>query len=171
MKSDSSRRRGWKSRHAFAWSRVTCSSTPNPVIPIRTGGRSYGALSERVVAEGVLLPDLNMTDRQAEFVPPYLFMAILDDGDELWDLSVSCAALACMHTALRAGIKQIAMPVLECKGELTFIAAAERGILFALIAESDEWQFPGHTFVTGGARSWNCAEMSAPSVISTHRQW
>ena len=121
----------------------------NPVIPIRTKGRSYGALSERVVADGVLLPDLNMTDRQAEFVPPYLFMAILDDGDELWDLSVSCAALACMHTALRAGIKQIAMPVLECKGELTFIAAAERGILFALIAESDEWQFPGHTFVTG----------------------
>jgi hypothetical protein len=119
----------------------------NPVIPIRTNGLGYGAWSQKVVDEGVQLPDLDLTQNHARFLHPYLFVALRDD-DPCTDLDVSVAALACMHEASAQGIKQIAFPVLEMSGDLSFIAAAERGILMGIVGlQAMEWHVPDHIYV------------------------
>ena len=127
-------------------------SFQNPVIPIRTKGLSYGAWSQKVVDDGVQLPDLDLTQNHARFLHPYLFTALRGDGDMCTDLDVSVAALACIHEASAQGIKQIAIPVLEMTGDLNFIAAAERGILMGILGlQAMEWHVPDHIYVTGAA--------------------
>ena len=136
----------------------------NPVIPIRTNGLSYGAWSQKVVDEGVQLPDLDLTRNQARFLHPYLFTALRGDGDMCIDLDVSVAALACMHEASAHDIKQIAFPVLEMTGDLSFIAAAERGILMGIIGlQVMEWHVPDHVYVTGAAAKARSALLTCPA--------
>ena len=120
----------------------------NPVIPIRTNGLTYGALSQRVVDEGVQLPDLDLARNHARFLSPYLFMALRNDGETCTDIDVSAATLACMHEASAHGIKQLAIPVLESNRGLSFIAAAQRGILMGIVGlQVMEWHIPDHVYV------------------------
>jgi hypothetical protein len=120
----------------------------NPVIPIRTMGRSYGAWSQKVVDGGVQLPDLDLARNHAMFLSPYLFMALRNDGDICTDIDVSAATLACMHEASAHGIKQLAIPVLESNRGLSFIAAAQRGILMGIVGlQVMEWHVPDHVYV------------------------
>ena len=130
-------------------------SFQNPVIPIRTKCRTHGAWSQKVVDEGVQLPDLDLARNHAKFLSPYLFMALRNDGETCTDIDVSAATLACMHEASAHGIKQIAFPVLELNGDLSFIsflAAAERGILLGIVGlQVMEWHVPDHVYVKGVA--------------------
>jgi len=101
-------------------------SYKNPVIPIMTKGRAYGSLSQKVVAQGIKLPDLALTN--TAFQDGYIFLALWDDNstyddDTMYDCGASCLA--------RAGgeiLSELVMPVLGGKGGEKYLWLVERAI-------------------------------------------
>ena len=68
-------------------------SYKNPVIPIMTKGRAYGSLSQKVVAQGIKLPELPLCN--TTFQDGYIFLALWDDNstyddDTMYDCGAAC---------------------------------------------------------------------------------
>ncbi len=79
-----------------------------PVIPIKTGGRSYGFLSQRIQEQGLTLPDLRLTE--ARYVEPYILVALWSDDSSYAQVVGPCAA-ACLGVASELGLEELAWPV------------------------------------------------------------
>ena len=120
----------------------------NPVIPIKTRGRWYGALSQRVVDQGMKLPDLGKN--AWEFVDPYIFVALWgDEGDYTPEDIFDCAAITMHIASTQLRLPKLALPVLGGKEGMQWLWAAERGIF----EESDYldaagFPIPDHVYVT-----------------------
>lgn len=101
-------------------------SYENPVIPIKTKGRWYGSISRRVVDQGVILPDLRLC--QAQFLAPYIFVALWDDGSTYDDRTIRSCAAACMAVASQQELDVLALPIFGGKGGEKYLWLMERGI-------------------------------------------
>lgn len=87
----------------------------NPVITIKTRGRTYGALSRHAATLGVRLPDLVLGC--AAFHDPYIFVALWEDESAYTPrLFASCGA-SILNAASRANVPLFAIPLLGDKRE------------------------------------------------------
>lgn len=101
-------------------------SYKNPVIPIKTRGRSYGSISIRVQEMGVKIPDIpHLT---AAFKDPYIFIALWgDEGEYSPEDIFDCAAAGLLAASLNQ-IPLVAFPVLGGKSGDKYLWAAEKGL-------------------------------------------
>lgn len=123
----------------------------NPVITIKTKGRTYGALSRHADSLGVPLPDLVLGC--AAFLDPYIFVALWDDESPYTpQLFASCAATI-LHTASRNGIPLVAIPLLGGKKEaMSQLGIVEEALVLAADDLDDrECPVPDWIYVTSGS--------------------
>lgn len=119
----------------------------NPVIPIKTKGRTYGSISRQAVERGIKLPDLALGT--ALFQDPYIFVAFWSD-DNAYTLEhfIECAA-AVMSRSANAYVPLIAMPLLGGKEAMPNLWAVEKGLFdMGDIVNSMGFDIPEHIYVT-----------------------
>ena len=126
----------------FAWK--------NPVITIKTRGRTYGALSRHAAKLGVPLPDLVLGC--AAFHDPYIFVALWEDESAYTPrLFASCGA-SILNAASRGNVPLVAIPLLGDKKE----AVKNLGFIEQALCESAdeldsrERPVPDWVYVTAG---------------------
>jgi hypothetical protein len=120
---------------------------PVPVITVMTKGRPYGALSQRVSRDGVIIPELVLT--QAKYQAPYMFVALwTDESAYTPEMLFDCGA-NCMLQAGAQGLEQISFPILGGKGGEKFLWAVEKGVFEAVdVLDAAGKPVPKHIYVT-----------------------
>jgi hypothetical protein len=119
-------------------------AAPAFVIPVKTQGRSYGQLSQQLVARGATIPALTLTEAKAFTHHDHLVVCVAfwDDESPYTDaLVLRCTRNAVLRAAA-AGAVSLAMPLLGEKDKTAFLAAMERGVELAL-DHLDEQDRPG----------------------------
>lgn len=102
-----------------------------PVITVMTRGRYYGALSRRVAAMGVRIPDLAL--RCAELVETedgktYIFVALWNDENAYSGRQVYDCTRAVLREASHHRIPEVAMPLLGGNERARFLGAMEQAV-------------------------------------------
>lgn len=119
----------------------------NPVITIKTKGRTYGALSRHVDELGVKLPDLALGT--ACFQDPYIFVALWDDENAYSHRLMADCAVAILNVAHRNDVKLIAMPPLGGKEGMTHLWIVESALFDAgEPMDNAGFEIPKHVYVT-----------------------
>ena len=85
----------------------------NPVITIKTRGRTYGRLSRHADELGLALPDLMLGC--ASFQDPYIFVALWDDESAYSPRLLSSCAASILSAASRNNVALVAIPLLGDK--------------------------------------------------------
>ena len=118
----------------------------NPVITIKTKGRTYGALSRHVDKLGVKLPDLALGT--AAFIDPYIFVALWDDESPYSPQHLSACAVAILNVAFRNDVKLIAMPPLGGKAGMKHLWIVEAALFEAGdVMDNAGFEIPEHVYV------------------------
>jgi hypothetical protein len=121
---------------------------PNPVIPIKTKGRWYGALSREAVRRGANLPDLTLG--QARFVDPFLFIAVRGDESDCDEETLHTCAASVLDVASRQmRLDRLVLPVLGGRDRLKYLWIVERGLFeMADYLDAAGFPIPEHVYVT-----------------------
>lgn len=120
---------------------------PVPVITVMTKGRPYGALSQRVARDGVVIPDLVFT--QAKYQAPYLFVALWADESAYTPEALFDCGANCLLQAGANNLEQISFPILGGKGGEKFLWAVEKGVFEAAdVLDAAGKMVPRHIYVT-----------------------
>ena len=98
---------------------------PHPVIPIKTGGRWYGSISQQLIEREIkTFPSLTLGG--AQYSAPYIYVAVWDDGNTYDDEHFYTCAGSCLVAASHAGLDKFQMPLIGGRQNLP---ALELGFL------------------------------------------
>lgn len=119
----------------------------NPVITIKTGGRTYGRLSRQAAERGAVMPDIALAT--AKFVDPYIFVALWNDQNTYSPKLIADCAASAVIEAYRHKIELVAFAPLGGNQGMQYLWAAEQAIFMEETKKTDAglW-FPEHVFVT-----------------------
>lgn len=100
------------------------------VVPVKTGGRSYGSISRAIQKAGVTIPVLPLRQSVAAIHDgkTIVFMAFWDDDNRYTDSHIALCVASAVVCASRADVATLAIPLLGDKDKMQFLGAMEYGV-------------------------------------------
>ena len=118
----------------------------HPVITVKTGGRSYGALSRQAVTRGMTIPVIDQLAQavvQEQQGKHYIFVTLWEDENPYDDRLVYACTTRSIRAAYDAGLDSVSLPLIGANQAWRFMGSMGRAIMeLEELFERQGWEFP-----------------------------
>ena len=124
----------------------------HPVITVKTGGRSYGALSRQAVARGIPIPVVERLGQavvQVHEGKTMIFVALWEDESPYDERLVYACTTAALRAAQSTGLESVSLPLVGADQALRLVGSMGRAVVeLEELFEGQGWDFPDVSVLT-----------------------